>query len=284
MRVPSLIVLAIEELSKVHSIYNALRLYKYGGKSDAWEEYWSAGGSHTKKQSAMLSYGRALRDYFTKSSEGSGDIYLFRIFPSEVVFGKLDQLKQSFFYVDIRTEEICYPKINDEILPLMDYLLSFLSERLDSYASWHCTYDRSYSLVSADDSTLLRNEFKTTFSPEEIKGDILYLATYFSAPTVNDYLSAASLAQDMIRVYKKNGVGPRDVLNAMQLLGDEFTNIRKLGPDFTRFNDRNFSNRKILISLAANILPEEEAAKFFKSQGLKFRAYKSAIIPSRAFD
>ena len=131
------------------------------------------------------------------------------------------------------------PKLSDSV----DFLLAFGQERADSFRSWHVTKQRSLDHL---DVALGRKAPArwTTYTTEEIKGDILYKASSLTASTTPNYPEFINF----IHEYKK--IPSKDYLeNALLEIANDVRNRVRSTSGLELCHSRASGLVKIMIGL-----------------------------------
>lgn len=227
-RAISLLVLAIEELAKIPSLYDHYIMTEAQNLpkkelSKPWQEFWKSFSKHGEKQKTIETYGKTLQAIDSRS-ELFNEHTPYANFLSEEVSKKLDRLKQRGLYVDYIESGFIDPSIiaDEEIF---DELYTFTLERLHSFGSFHCSVERSKAMllsaleyikvVTSDDltepkleqavkkySSISNRPTSTEISIVEL--DILYWASHRSSSPVPDYVKFKEVMQHCTKELNKS--------------------------------------------------------------------------------
>ena len=124
---------------------------------------------------------------------------LYRVYAPDTLFARLDSLKQSNLYVDIREDGVHAPTDDQNLKRSLDFLLVFGQERADSFRSWHVTTKRSSDELEVALGRRALANWTSSYTIQEVEGDILYHASSLSASQVPDYYTF----RDFVREYRK---------------------------------------------------------------------------------
>lgn len=202
-RALSVTVLALEELAKISELYRVAIESQLSSDAVDWNVFWKEFNYHKPKQKRATAYGNVLRGVVGEG-DGLSNPLPYKSYFSDDTFGHLDKAKQKNFYVDFADGKFVAPRNDDKTKEILAELYGFVSERIDSFGSWHSSIDRNITFfevtikraksylksVAFSDSGLTSiNRWASTFTPEEVHADIIRLACYRSSGGVPDYYS-----------------------------------------------------------------------------------------------
>lgn len=228
-RAAALTILALEELAKVPLLANTFVHHQRGIAPAAWDEYWKTGGAHRKKQEAILSYGRIVRGLFDGDPKFSKRLY--KHYPPDELFARLDAFKQSNLYVDVREDGVHAPQSDPKLHSSLDYLMAFGQERADSFCSWHVSDRRGVDFLDLALGQRHAQNWTSSYTVAEIAADIIYQASSLSASDVPDY----STFYDYVQQYKRKA-SERRLKEALIGLAPKMRSRARLSSELPRFN------------------------------------------------
>lgn len=202
-RALSVTILALEELAKISELYRVAIESQLSSDAVNWKAFWKEFNYHKPKQKRATAYGNVIRGI---AGEGNGlsNPLPYKSYFSDDTFGYLDKAKQKNFYVDFADGEFVAPRNDDKTKRILAELFGFVSERIDTFGSWHSSIDRNVTFfevttkkaksflvnaATADSGLTSLNGWASTFTPEEVQADIVRLACYRSSGGVPDYYS-----------------------------------------------------------------------------------------------
>lgn len=247
----ALSVLALEELAKIKIIIETFLRFSHGVEPDSWRKYWKSGGSHKAKQEQILAYGKIIRASY--DGDPIHGRYLYRHYAPDEALEKLDWLKQSSLYVDIRDDGVHAPKASKNSIKATDYFLTFAQERADSYMSWHVSVRRTLDQLQV---ALGRRDMKSwtnSYQPVEVYSDLLYQASALSASHVPDYANFYGF----IESYLRRKVSEKRVKEAILDLATELRLRVKESDQLPLFQSRYIGAYKLVygVSEISDIFP-----------------------------
>ncbi|MDT0501582.1 MULTISPECIES: AbiV family abortive infection protein [unclassified Halomonas] len=200
-RALSVTVLALEELAKISELYRVAIESQLASDAVDWKAFWKEFNYHKPKQKRATAYGNVIKGV---SGEGDGltNPLPYKSYFSDDTFGHLDKAKQKNFYVDFSDGKFVAPRNDDRTKKILSEIYGFVSERIDTFGSWHSSIDRNVdffevttkqakclleSSALADSGLTSLNGWANTFTPEEVQADIIRLACYRSSGGVPDY-------------------------------------------------------------------------------------------------
>lgn len=259
-RAKGLIVICLEELGKIPLLCKAFAAHELGIGSGAWENYWQICNKHNIKLENMLSYGQIIRGHY------EGDVLdrkLYRHYPTEHMFSALNKWKQSSFYVDFSAAGVIAPSISDQDMELLDYLVAFAQERLDSFAVWHVTERRSADMLRMMTGARSPREWTHHHNKNEIAGELIYRLNFHSASQIPDYSSAI----EDFRAYAETR--PDKFLEEAFLTVVAEIKRRTALAGLRAYHARTWNELKLLVSVSQNILKDEASKRVGEAIGLK---------------
>lgn len=240
----ALTILALEELAKIKILTETFLHHAHGVDEDAWKKYWKTGGNHKTKQEQILSYGKIVRASF------DGDLthqkYLYRHYAPDQALEKLDWLKQSSLYVDIRDDGIHEPSSNEYSIKATDYLLTFAQERADSYMSWHISPQRTLDQLSVALGKQRSQKWTHSYKKSEVYSDILYQCSALSASLIPNY----AVFNDFIRKYLQNNVAKKRVEEAILTLAADIRLRIQESKELPIYQSRYIGAYKLLFGIS----------------------------------
>lgn len=202
-RALSVTVLALEELAKIPELHRVAVESQLGPNGVDWKSFWNDFNCHKPKQKRATAYGNVIKGAVGES-DGLENPSPYKSYFSEMTFGHLDKAKQKNFYVDFADGKFVAPTNDKQTKTILAELYGFVSERIDTFGSWHSSIGRNLAFVEAttmqaksflesgalaDCGLTSLNGWASTFMPDEVQADILRLACYRSSGGVPDYYS-----------------------------------------------------------------------------------------------
>lgn len=202
-RALSVTVLALEELAKISELYRVAIESQLASDAVDWKAFWKEFIYHKPKQKRATAYGNVIKGV-SGESDGLTNPLPYKSYFSDETFGHLDKAKQKNFYVDFADGRFVAPRNDDQTKKILSELYGFVSERIDTFGSWHSSIDRNVAFFEAttkqaksflessalaDSGLTSLNGWASTFTPEEVQADIIRLACYRSSGGVPDYYS-----------------------------------------------------------------------------------------------
>jgi len=242
----ALSVLALEELAKIKIIIETFLRFSHGVEPEAWRKYWKSGGSHKAKQEQILAYGKIIRASY--DGDPIHGRYLYRHYTPDEALEKLDWLKQSSLYVDIRDDGVHAPKASENSIKATDYFLTFAQERADSYMSWHVSVRRTLDQLQVALGKRDMKRWTNSYQPAEVYSDLLYQASALSASHVPDYMTFNSF----IKSYLRRKVSEKRVRQGILDLAEELRLRLRESERLPIFRARYFGAYKLVIGISEN--------------------------------
>jgi AbiV family abortive infection protein len=210
-RALSVTILALEELAKVPELHDQYLDSKKRSDADSWKEFWTRFVRHQSKQGRIADYGSV---FSQRQTEGpSFEWSPFNQFLAPEVVPLLDGVKQRGFYVDYAPPRFLTPSASEDVSIAFAELYAFASERIAAFGSWHATPQRALDFLAVsvkacgeDREEALKairllgtfNDWASTFSPEEVRSDLVRALSYFSAQQIPDYLAFLPVCQKVV--------------------------------------------------------------------------------------
>ena len=270
-RALSVTVLALEELAKISELYRVAIESQLSSDAVDWKAFWKEFNYHKPKQKRATAYGNVIRGI---AGEGNGlsNPLPYKSYFSDDTFGHLDKAKQKNFYVDFVDGKFVAPKNDDKTKKILAELYGFVSERIDTFGSWHSSVDRNVTFFEvttrqaksflesgalADSGLTSLNGWASTFTPEEVQADIIRLACYRSSGGVPDYYSFTSEMESVCGLTAEN----REVILA-GVVG-ELEARMDTGEVLPQFVYRAFCMFKLMLQYGQNNLSKSEFNNIF---------------------
>jgi len=144
-RAVSMVILSMEELSKVANLHDRYADTLFGG--EVWDDFWNDYFYyHTDKLRSGVEYAKRLHQRRVRDGGWSLDRHPsgFRVFFPDESVRHLNIVKQRGFYTDFVNGEFVAPSDRQEdFAVVLDPLLAFAEERCDAFARRHITVKRS---------------------------------------------------------------------------------------------------------------------------------------------
>jgi AbiV family abortive infection protein len=208
-RSAALTVLSMEELAKVTDIHDTFVRTIIHPPQDSWGAFWERFIRHKPKQRSISKYGESLAANVSLDNLFFSNPSPYTHYLTDSSPGYLDALKQRSLYVDFMDDAFQCPGSSHGIDQILDWLFAFVEERIDSFASWHVSENRSLALLEhkieflrALSQTRTKEEgdkvvedfggkaFRPTQATHsEIRADVRYRLVKYSSSFVPDYLT-----------------------------------------------------------------------------------------------
>ncbi len=217
-RAAALAVLSMEELAKVTDIHDTFVKTIAHPPQDSWEAFWKRFFSHKPKQRSISKYGESLAGNASLDDLFFSNPSPYTHYLTDTSSGHLDALKQRSLYVDFVDDAFQSPGSSQGIVEVLDWLFAFVEERVDSFASWHVTAERSLEFLEhhveclralfqtrtrEEGQRVLQNLRDEPFCPgqrthAEICADVRYRLVKYSSSFVPDYLTFRASCKDVL--------------------------------------------------------------------------------------
>ena len=154
----SLLILSLEELSKIPMLLNTIFYPKDDDKK--WNMFWKSFNTHSDKQIIWSFYGEYLEKYFNNYS--FEDRYPPGLQPL------LEKGKQLCFYVDFFENGFVKPDdFAKDNMEWLNFIIEFTEKRIKSFSSFHSSLDKSRIVVKH--TKRIFSLFKTNMCETEIR-------------------------------------------------------------------------------------------------------------------
>jgi AbiV family abortive infection protein len=270
-RALSITVLAMEELAKISELHRVAIECQLGPDGVDWQAFWKEFSYHKPKQKRATAYGNVIKGAVGEH-DGVENPLPYKSYFSEKTFGHLDKAKQKNFYVDFADGQFIAPTNDKQTREILAELFSFVSERIDTFGSWHSSTARNLAFVEcttvqarsfmesaalADSGLTTLNGWASTFTTEELQADVLRLACYRSSGGVPDYYHFAPQMESVRGLTADNR---EDVLKP---LVRELEVRMQAGEVLPQFAHRAFCMFKLLFQYGQSQLSETEFKNIF---------------------
>lgn len=270
-RALSITILALEELAKISELHRVAVESQLGSNGVDWNGFWKEFNYHKPKQKRATAYGNVIKGAVGET-DGLENPLPYRSYFSEKTFGHLDKAKQKNFYVDFADGKFVAPKNDKQTKTILAELYGFVSERIDTFGSWHSSIGRNRAFVEAtiaqaksflegatpaDSGLTALNGWANTFTQEELQADVLRLACYRSSGGVPDYYNFTPEMESISGLTVDNR---EDVLSG--LVGELEARI-ETGEVLPHFAHRALCMLKLLIHFGQSHLSQGEFNSVF---------------------